>query len=270
MITNYKCIALDLDGTLLTKENQVSKHNRDVLLTCIERDIEIYLVTGRPYCFAKHIAQKIDARIKVISANGGIYEIENDILEKAIQKNRLIEIIEVIQKYNVHAFFKGRHEFYTHEPYDKRFLYDHMNDLYSESNRVHSYTDLAWDELKEKAHDITKILVYHMDEVLLQKVRKKIECIQVEVTDYHRISFDITANHINKGNVIKLVSKKLGYLKEEWVAIGDANNDIAMFKEAGLCIAMGNATKEVKKYCDYITDDYEHDGVAKAIEAYVL
>ena len=58
--------------------------------------------------------------------------------------------------------------------------------------------------------------------------------------------------------------------KEEVMALGDNNNDIIMIKNAGLGVAMGHSNDEVKKVADYITENNNEDGVAKAIEKYVL
>lgn len=54
------------------------------------------------------------------------------------------------------------------------------------------------------------------------------------------------------------------------MACGDSGNDLAMIQAAGYGIAMGNATPEILAAARYVTDDNNHDGVAKAIETYVL
>ena len=54
------------------------------------------------------------------------------------------------------------------------------------------------------------------------------------------------------------------------MAVGDSGNDCAMIEAAGLGVAMGNATDDIKKIADVTTDDNNHDGVATAIENYVL
>ena len=54
------------------------------------------------------------------------------------------------------------------------------------------------------------------------------------------------------------------------MAVGDSLNDLAMIRESGIGVAMGNAQKIVKDEADWITDTNEQDGVAKAITRYVL
>ena len=83
-------------------------------------------------------------------------------------------------------------------------------------------------------------------------------------------SLEINYKDVSKGNAIKSLLDKYKIKEEELVCIGDNENDISMIKLAGLGIAMGNAISEVKNIADYITDTNKRDGVAKAIEKFIL
>ena len=85
-----------------------------------------------------------------------------------------------------------------------------------------------------------------------------------------RPSLEINYKDVSKGNAIKSLLDKYNIKEEELVCIGDNENDISMIKLAGLGIAMGNAISEVKNIADYITDTNKRDGVAKAIEKFIL
>lgn len=264
---NIRIVGIDLDGTLLEKDHSISDRNIRALRWCLDHDIMVYLVTGRPYCFTRYLASQIDHRVKVVAANGGIYEIGNHMIHTSISNEKLSDLIDILKDTGMKAFFKGKHDFYTHEPYDQRFLYDHFNHIYPNELKVHSYCELSWNEIRKQAHDIVKILVYHTNEQCLVQARKRIEDTDiVEITDYQRISFDITAKGINKGNIMKRILEEYNLEKDQFMAIGDGNNDIPMFMQAGLRIAMGNANDDVKALCHRITEDVTHDGVAKAIE----
>ena len=150
-------------------------------------------------------------------------------------------------------------------------MYDHINEQLPVDVQVKSYTGMSWEALKHSAHDIAKILVYDMQAERLLQVRQQIECIEnTTVTDYQPISFDITAGGVHKGNAIKAVLQSLHLGKEEFMAFGDARNDLPMFAEAGLTVAMANASEEIQASCDIITSDFMDDGVAKAIQRYIL
>lgn len=81
---------------------------------------------------------------------------------------------------------------------------------------------------------------------------------------------DVTHPAANKGMVVHTLSRLLSVPTAEIVTIGDMPNDILMFRESGLGIAMGNAGAEVKAAADLVTDDNETEGFAKAIERFVL
>jgi Cof subfamily protein (haloacid dehalogenase superfamily) len=81
---------------------------------------------------------------------------------------------------------------------------------------------------------------------------------------------DVTHPDANKGTVVATLSKWLGVPPDEIATIGDMPNDILMFRKSGLSIAMGNASPEVQAQADLVTDSYDDEGFAKAIERLVL
>ena len=66
------------------------------------------------------------------------------------------------------------------------------------------------------------------------------------------------------------IAKLLGMPLAEIAVIGDGGNDVAMFERAGLSIAMGNASPQVQRKADFVTDSNSNDGFASAIERFIL
>jgi Cof subfamily protein (haloacid dehalogenase superfamily) len=85
-----------------------------------------------------------------------------------------------------------------------------------------------------------------------------------------RYYLDITHPLANKGVGLTEVAKLLGVPLAEIAAIGDGSNDVAMFERSGLSIAMGNASSQVQRKADFVTDSNRHDGFAKAIERFIF
>jgi Cof subfamily protein (haloacid dehalogenase superfamily) len=81
---------------------------------------------------------------------------------------------------------------------------------------------------------------------------------------------DITHPDANKGTVVTTLSKLLSVPAGEIATIGDMPNDVLMFRDSGLSIAMGNASRDVQAQADLVTASYEDEGFAKAIERFVL
>ena len=94
-------------------------------------------------------------------------------------------------------------------------------------------------------------------------------CPDICVVDggFHNIEF--TAANVNKGLGLRFIAKELGISIEETMAVGDSGNDAEMLMAAGLGVAMGNASKEIKAISDVITLTNEECGVAHAIEKYI-
>jgi Cof subfamily protein (haloacid dehalogenase superfamily) len=81
---------------------------------------------------------------------------------------------------------------------------------------------------------------------------------------------DVTHPDANKGQVVSALSRFLSVPTDRIATIGDMPNDVLMFRSSGLSIAMGNASAEVKAQARFVTDSYNNDGFAKAIERFVL
>ena len=81
---------------------------------------------------------------------------------------------------------------------------------------------------------------------------------------------DVTHPDANKGTVVATLSKLLSVPVNEIATIGDMPNDVAMFRKGGLSIAMGNANPKVQAQADLVTDSYDDEGFAKAMERFIL
>ena len=80
---------------------------------------------------------------------------------------------------------------------------------------------------------------------------------------------EMNLSGVNKGTAIERFMAHIGAPISDSIAVGDSGNDLEMMNYAGFSVAMGNATEEVKTAADVITDDCDHDGVAKVIETYM-
>jgi hydroxymethylpyrimidine pyrophosphatase-like HAD family hydrolase len=81
---------------------------------------------------------------------------------------------------------------------------------------------------------------------------------------------DVTHPDANKGTVVTTLSKLLSIPLSEIATIGDMPNDVLMFRKGSLSIAMGNASAQVQAQADLVTDSYEDEGFAKAMERFIL
>ena len=95
-------------------------------------------------------------------------------------------------------------------------------------------------------------------------------CPGMELTSSLPGNMEVNAPGVTKGSGLLALAAHLGLTRAQTMAVGDSGNDRAMIEAAGLGVAMGNATDDIRKIADVTTDDNNHDGVAAAIEKYVL
>lgn len=93
---------------------------------------------------------------------------------------------------------------------------------------------------------------------------------QASVSRSQAYYLDVTPPGMNKGTFVEALAKRLGLGLEAIAVLGDADNDLAMFRKAGLSIAMGNAIEDIKREANYVTGSNTEDGFAAAIEHYIL
>ena len=109
-----------------------------------------------------------------------------------------------------------------------------------------------------------------------EKLDKAIEKLPKEVYEKYTVVksapffLEFMNKKVNKGVGVELLAKHLNIKQEEIITMGDAGNDLHMIEYAGMGIAMGNATNDIKTIANYITESNNEDGVAKAIEKFVL
>ena len=82
--------------------------------------------------------------------------------------------------------------------------------------------------------------------------------------------FGVRAAHSSKGSGLQALCRCLNIPVSAAIAIGDSENDCSMLRDAGLPLAMGNAIDDVKAASEYVMPDCDHDGVAEAIERFLL
>ena len=125
----------------------------------------------------------------------------------------------------------------------------------------------------EHLNNAVKIVGVSDDLELVAATEKKVQAALGKTASAARSQpyyLDVTHPEANKGGVVAFLAARLGIPAGEIATIGDMPNDVLMFEPSGFSIAMGNATEEVKGRADAVTDGYDDEGFAKAVERYLL
>ncbi len=262
----YKLLALDIDGTLLDDNRQLSEENISAIKRAVDSGVHVTICTGRPIQGVKWLVDRLGITTPVITYNGA--EIVDPATNEILFKNQLLpidatKIATLGKELGVTLIIWSQGRLYGYP----------MND------RVEFYKQIALTEPKEVTdvnmlaeEGITKIIWF--DEIERINQLKT----QLNGTDFESVTY-VTSNPrfleffnsaVSKRISMERLAEILGVSREETVAIGDGYNDVPMLEGVGLSIAMGNAPDDIKRICKAVTDDNNHDGVAKAIEQYIL
>lgn len=271
----YKLVAIDMDGTLLNSQDKVSDKTKDVLSKAIEKGIYIVLSTGRIYKSALHYGEYIGLNSPIIACNGAIISSgdgEKIIYENPINDESFKEVIQLAEENNIYYHFYDIDTFY----YKKNNEFKPYYSYYEESLKMQGINLMGFMDpvslINKKASKYYKIVLIENDSNKLIEFRKKLEenISGISVSKSWHNNIEVMNEGASKGMGLKYLIERLDIDSSQVVAIGDNENDISMFKVAGLAIAMKNGDDIIRKHANVITDTNDDDGVANAIEKYIL
>jgi len=265
----YKLIAIDMDGTLLSNEKQISPANYEAIQQARENGVKVVLASGRPLVgFKKYLKELnlVSENDYAVAFNGALVQSSQggEIISKTtltLQDYKYLYKLSKELKVNIHALTESsvispKDTIYTRHEAE-------MNDI---TNEIIPVEDVDEDTT------IVKVMFIDKPELIEEIMHKIPEEVSSKYTVVRSAPFFLEFLHksVNKGAGVAALAKKLNIKQEEVICIGDAGNDIHMIKYAGLGVAMGNAFPEVKKIANFITKTNEEDGVAFIINKFIL
>ena len=270
-----KMIGMDLDGTLLTSEKKLLPYTREVLRKAIDQGIVVLVATGRPYTGIPEELREFPGMRYALTSNGArIVDTwtKEVLIEQLFPIQSARKALEITDKYDtlLEVYFDGQG--YVDEKLYAQVERFHHNPFMWEYFRTTRKPVPSLEELiksKNKDMDKIQILFSSMEDrkTAWEELSKYDEFEMVNSLGYN---IEINAAGVNKGVGLIRLGEMLGIRKEEIMACGDSDNDIAMLQEAGFGVATANAIDDVKAVADYITGTNDEEGVARAIEKFAL
>ncbi|MCA4963758.1 MULTISPECIES: HAD family hydrolase [unclassified Pseudomonas] len=257
----------DMDGTLLLPDHSLSRRTIEAVRSLREAGVLFSLATGRP---PKAMLQQIEALgvdLPTAAFNGGtLVNPDGSIL--------VAHYLPVTAALTALALFADRSdvEVWVFSGGDW-LLKDPDGPMVPREQHGLGYPPVVVDSFEPYLERIDKIvatsnntdLLIELEALLLPKVQE-----QAQVSRSQPVYLDVTAMQANKGAALATLAEFLGVPLEHTAALGDGGNDPAMFHQAGLSIAMGQAEEAVKRQADVVTGANTEDGAAQAIEQYIL
>jgi len=272
-MTNHQpiqLIAIDLDGTLLNSQHQMTERTEKALRAACEKGVQVVLATGKTFNSGVQIVEKLNLNCPAIFMQGTVsYNGDGSLRHQITLDPRIArQVITFAEDRGfMLAIYSGR-----------RILVRKMH------RRVEELTTLYHEPLPQAVGSLQNVLdTLPVNKLLAVKpgdgraINALRWQLKMQINGSARLvnagipdMLEILPSGASKGAALKTLIKDLGVPSEAVMAIGDAENDIEMIQLAGMGVAMGNANQAVKDAADVAVASNDEDGVAEAIERYVL
>lgn len=265
----YDLIAIDIDGTLINSNLEITKPVFEAVQRVVATGAKIVLCTGRPFPGAEDYMKELGLTQEgdyIINYHGALVQ-RTDTGEVAIDHQLSYDDLmkwQALAKKHDSNFQAVRNDGVYSEQVDfspKSLIEPFVNEM---PLRVRTLSEMdpkiAYSKFMMKNDaPVTQNLEDHVPVAF----RKDYTVIRSEAD-----SLEVLNKQASKGQSLKELADFLNVPQKRVMAIGDSGNDIDMVEYAGLGVAMGNAVPEVKDVADVITASNDEDGVAVAIEQY--
>ena len=272
---SVRMIALDLDGTALTKEKRITGRMLKALREAVSRGILVVPATGRPMSGMPEDLELVRGIRYVISSNGAVLLdtetrklISGKFLDPALTLRLLRIPLERNLLYNVFVDGYGYSSPVSHERLMETFRGTPLETYVGRSRRPHE--DIR-SLVLHAAYGVENFWIITGSRAERDQIADEIRVL----TDANILltaprDIEVVSPEADKGAAVLALCRHLGISPEEVMAIGDNENDAGMLSLAGISVAMGNASPEIQRMARFVTDDSEHGGAAKAIERFAL
>ena len=271
-MSKYKLIAVDMDGTLLDSQKRIGERTLEAIERALDSGKQVAISTGR--CLAEmrvYLDDLSHVRYFVCASGAIVYD-----MAKGVRVHEQLMAPDVATRCMQVASIEGA---MIHVMSDESIVQRDQQENMSEYgmgvykplyDRVTTQVDDIRSFFASSPFAVAKLNLYHRTTESRLRTRERLATVDVELADSERTSLECSAHGVTKASGVKALCRILGIGMEEVIAVGDADNDLALLKEAGLSVAMGNASDRLKACCDVTVADCDAQGCAEAIERFLL
>lgn len=280
-----KLIALDLDGTTLNSKKEISQENLLAIKKAQKEGHIVMALSGRYYKSVKAVLDRYNLNLPIGADNGASLYVNGKLINQtSLTPSQCRMVAEEIEKECLPFKIATNEGVIVQEDWDVRIEQvlssgkipkenlEHKDFLmYTRPAAAHGQTSFKLDDDMFSVHSIQKFLVLCAlpeQRYRLESQLKKVK--DITITYSAPYVLEVSTRNGHKGYGLQTMADYFQIPIKDTLAIGDERNDLSMFLTAGLSIAMGNAEEEVKEYSDVVTLTNDENGVAHAIEKYVL
>jgi len=259
-------VLADVDGTLVTAEKILTARAESAVKALGAAGVAFAITSGRPPRGMAMLIDPLALQTPVAGFNGGIFVkpdmtiMEEHVLAAAVAKRA----VEILLNNHMDVWVYSGEDWLIRDP-DAPHV--------SREQWTVKFAPTVVKDFADALSGAVKIVGVSDDLDLVARCEKEAQAAlgaNASAARSQPYYLDITHPDANKGTVLATLSKWLAVPAGEIATIGDMPNDVLMFRKSGLSIAMGNASPDVQAQADLVTDSYDNEGFAKAIERFVL
>ncbi len=261
-----RLVAIDLDGTLVDDRNEVAPRVAAAIGAARAKGVEVAIATGRMYRSALKFVEELSLTAPVICYQGAQIRDPSSgavLHERLLGRRHAAAVIEFARQRQVHVNAFAGDELYMAELTAEGRFYCRLSGI--EPRLV---GDLgAWLE-----QDLVKLVLVTERDKSRRLVEQLVDAVppEINVTRSHPRLVEAIDGRVNKGDALARLSQIMDIPVGQIMGIGDNLNDLPLVRAAGFGVAMGSGAPETRAAADFVTAPYDEDGVAVAIERFVL
>jgi Cof subfamily protein (haloacid dehalogenase superfamily) len=266
IVNKISLVISDVDGTLVTPDKRLTDASVRAVRLLRERGIGFTLNSSRPPMGVRVFVEPLSLRLPIGTFNGGAM-VGPDL--KVIEQHLLPEpaarrSVDLLTAFSIDTWLFTTDDWLVRDP-NGDYVPRERHTIQAEPSVVADFNPYLArvSKIVGSSKDLAKLA--ECEAATREALRGR-----ASVARSQPYYLDITAPYLDKGTFVDALSNRLAVPLEAIATLGDMENDLAMFRKAGLSIAMGNASTEVKRQANYVTASNTDDGFARAIERYIL
>ncbi len=271
MKKEYKLLALDMDGTTLDSHKRIPQETVQAIRELTARGIHVVVATGRGLAELSDYREELRCMSYGIIISGGLvydFRKEKPIYAQTLPLEDSLKLLAagdderaMIHLLTIRESVARERDIFRMEQFDMAIYQDMYERVCIRLDDLEGY-------VRAHAEEIAKINLYHRSVESRERNAQKLQDLNATLVYAEVTGLEASPAGVTKAKGLEVLCEHLGIGLEDTVAIGDAPNDMDILQAAGLSVAMGNATEDIRAICDAVTEDNDHNGVLRAIERY--
>jgi len=261
-MTRIALVVSDVDGTLLTKDKTLTEAAQSAVRKLHESGIGFTITSSRPTIGMRFLIEPLRIALPIGPFNGSsIVDPQlNPIEQHLIPASAAERSIAVLNQFGVDIWLFTNEKWITRNP-DGPYVPHEKLAIRADPTIVEDFTPHLEAACKIVGSCADPALLQRCEAAMLKAVGAQATAVRSQT--YY---LDVTPPGCDKGTFVQAMARRLSISTDAVATIGDMQNDLAMFRNSGLSIAMGNATDDVKKVATDVTASNEDEGFAGAVD----